>query len=760
MRWVKRLLKLLLGLLVLVLVLLVLAWAFHPPLVKWAVAKYSPEYTGRQITVEHFRLNPFTGSARVEGLKVLEAAGDTVFVNVGEIYVDLAVMALFAGRYEVEQVSVTHPFARIIQRGDRFNFTDLIERFASDSGAAEPPAPEPVRWAVRDLRVDSCSIDYLSDLLDMPLRIVRLDASCPGMAWDQDRIDATVDLALSHGTTLKSELTYAQAAGLYEVRATLAKTPVHWLRPYVLPFLSIGDLEGMMGTTLHVKGSVSDPMAVALSGRVDLDGFSMADPKGVKLVGLKKLDLVIDTVDVKKEIYHVQRFTVDQPYAFFELYDDGDNFTRLLPPDSVSATEEELGYDPMNPFSMLAYYVRMIAENVGQANYKVDSLGMADGTVLFNDYTLYETFKYELGDVDVSADGINSAMDSITFHAHASLNRTGTFDAKLDLDPYSIRNLHLQYTIDRMGMSDLGPYAVFFVAHPILDGHTRYVCNTTVMDNKLHSENKILVTDFEFGRKMDIKDAMDLPMRFAVSLLKDKNGDIKLDLPVEGDLDDPEYKVWPVIWQVLKNLVIKAVSAPYNMLARAFDADEEDLRSVRYLHLQEEVTKIQEKPLNILSRVVSDKPDMHIELVRSGDRAAEAEAYALLKAKADFLADSTHAQLPTTTKELEPLVRDLNVRSPGFTAWLNGKLGGAGADEPVQKRCLRHVGVESANAEVGRLWASRSAGVQAYLTTERKLSPTAFTIRDLTPQDTLTNTVQPAFQVIYSAADPGGAPAP
>jgi hypothetical protein len=50
--------------------------------------------------------------------------------------------------------------------------------------------------------------------------------------------------------------------------------------------------------------------------------------------------------------------------------------------------------------------------------------------------------------------------------------------------------------------------------------------------------------------------------------------------------------------------------------------------------------------------------------------------------------------------------------------------------------------------------------VQAYLTTERKLSPTAFTIRDLTPQDTLTNTVQPAFQVIYSAADPGGAPAP
>ena len=87
-------------------------------------------------------------------------------------------------------------------------------------------------------------------------------------------------------------------------------------------------------------------------------------------------------------------------------------------------------------------------------------------------------------------------------------------------------------------MPALGPCTIHHMAHPILSGRTRYVCDTTITDTKLASETRLLVEGFNFG-KMEIADAIDLPMRPAVSLMKDKDGNIGLTIPVEGDLDAP-----------------------------------------------------------------------------------------------------------------------------------------------------------------------------------------------------------------------------
>ncbi|MCB0781868.1 MAG: hypothetical protein KDC03_20475, partial [Flavobacteriales bacterium] len=176
-----------------ILVMLALLWAFHPPLVRWAVRTYSPEHTGRRITLEHFRFHPLTTSVDIRGLQVLEAEGDSVFLSVRSLYVNSSLVKALGGFYEVSALHVSHPYVRIVQSGTRFNFSDLIDRFAGDSTQVEDEETTgPVRYAVHDVRVDSLAIDYSSSLLSTPLSVAYVDLSCPQVKWDVALIEALV----------------------------------------------------------------------------------------------------------------------------------------------------------------------------------------------------------------------------------------------------------------------------------------------------------------------------------------------------------------------------------------------------------------------------------------------------------------------------------------------------------------------------------------------------------------------------------------
>ena len=752
MRILKRIMKVALWVISLTFCLLLFLWFFHSPIVKWAVKKYSPEYTGRQITLERFHLNPLNGKLTMGGLRIMEAAGDSAFLTVDDIVVDATLYKMFGGYYEISALHIDHPSVRVTQKGDRFNFSDLMDRFLSDTSEVDTSDTEPVRYALYDLRVDSAGITYISDLLPKPFVITKADMECAQVKWDEPLIKTMVDLLFMKGTSVNATVAFDQEHMRYAAQVKADSVPCKMLTPYVEPYFSTSGLVGTVWTDLSMRGSADDPMAFAMKGRVGVHDFALNDPKGTRLVGLGRMDLVIDTLDVKQELYRVRRFVLDEPYVLSELYDEGDNFTKWMPVDS-NATDtlvEALGYDPENPFSMLAHYVKLVAENYTSMNYKVDSLAVLNGTVLFNDYTLEQTFHYSLTQLALIADDINSGSKEITVRAHSVLNTDGTFDGELALDPTTMRNMRFNYIAEGVGMPAFGPYTVHYVAHPILSGRTRYECNTTITDNKLHSETRILVEGFNFGKKMEVADAVDLPMRLAVSLMKDKDGNIDLTIPVEGDLDDPEYKVMPIVWQVLKNLLIKAVSAPYTLLARAFEVDEDDLRTVHFLFLQRDLTGKQDKPLHILARVAKDKPDMRIELVQAGDRGAEAEAYSIRMAKAAYYVDSTGIAIDTSLKDVDAFLKDVSIKSPGFRTWIDGKVGAG--DEPMQKKCMRMIGATNAEAEVTRIWAIRSKLVTDRLLQE-EVPVGAIVVRDRVESDTIPALGEPSFHVIYGARE-------
>jgi hypothetical protein len=96
-----------------------------------------------------------------------------------------------------------------------------------------------------------------------------------------------------------------------------------------------------------------------------------------------------------------------------------------------------------------------------------------------------------------------------------------------------------------------------------------------VAGGKLDAKNRLTLDQFTFGEKVNSPEALKLPVKLAVALLKDRHGVIDIDLPISGSLDDPQFKLGRLILKTLGNLIVKAVTAPFSLIAKAFGGGDE-----------------------------------------------------------------------------------------------------------------------------------------------------------------------------------------
>jgi hypothetical protein len=107
--------------------------------------------------------------------------------------------------------------------------------------------------------------------------------------------------------------------------------------------------------------------------------------------------------------------------------------------------------------------------------------------------------------------------------------------------------------------------------------------------------------------------ATKLPVKLAIALLKDRKGEIKLDIPVTGSLDDPKFNVWAIILKVLLNLIAKAATSPFSLLGSLFGAGEE-LSYVEFDYGSTEITEQNMKKIDTLVKALHDRPSLKLDI--------------------------------------------------------------------------------------------------------------------------------------------------
>jgi hypothetical protein len=162
-------------------------------------------------------------------------------------------------------------------------------------------------------------------------------------------------------------------------------------------------------------------------------------------------------------------------------------------------------------------------------------------------------------------------------------------------------------------LSTFNPYSGKFAGYNISKGKLTTELHYKVDGRKLDAQHHIIVDQLEFGDKTESKDAVSLPVKLAVALLKDRDGVIDLNLPVTGSLDDPKFRLAPIIWKVFINILEKAVTAPFALLGSLFGGGP-DLQFVDFQPGAAELDSAAVDKARSMVKALTARPQLKIEI--------------------------------------------------------------------------------------------------------------------------------------------------
>jgi len=162
-------------------------------------------------------------------------------------------------------------------------------------------------------------------------------------------------------------------------------------------------------------------------------------------------------------------------------------------------------------------------------------------------------------------------------------------------------------------LSPITPYSSKFLGYPITKGKLTFDVSYLIDKRKLNSENKVLIDQLIFGEKVESPQAIKAPVTLAATLLTDRQGQINLDLPVSGSLDDPKFKVWSVIWQIIVNLITKAVTSPFALLSSLTGGGEE-LSFIEFDYGSAVISDEEKKKISMIGKALNERPNIKLDI--------------------------------------------------------------------------------------------------------------------------------------------------
>lgn len=182
------------------------------------------------------------------------------------------------------------------------------------------------------------------------------------------------------------------------------------------------------------------------------------------------------------------------------------------------------------------------------------------------------------------------------------------------------RALNLSLRAERLALAPYSPYASRYAGYALANGLLWADLSYDIKQGALSAENTIRVSDFTWGEASGSAAATGLPVRLGTALLKDVNGEIHLDVPLTGNLSDPEFRLWPIVWQTLGNLITRAAAAPFKLLGGLADAGD-DLSHIRFIANSATLNEAAMTQITTLAASLKGKPELRIRLNGHSDGA-------------------------------------------------------------------------------------------------------------------------------------------
>lgn len=439
---------------------------------------------------------------------------------------------------------------------------------------------------------------------------------------------------------------------------------------YISPFIRLELRSGMLNSDLDVDLKSTAPLAFSITGKAQVNQLHTLDTiKNRDFVKWQQLNL--DGLEYRHgDALSIAKVNLQQPYARFMINEDRTTSVDDLLIPQPAGSPQKASNTSTSSAKPLGIHIGEIAINDGSANF-------ADFSLTPNFATAIQQLNGRIGTID------NRQPKPANVDIKGKVDRYAPVTIKGALNPFDpMASLDIATSFKRVELTTLTPYSGKFAGYRIRKGRLNLDLHYLITKGQLKAENKLVLEQLQLGEKVDSPDAVDLPIRLAVALLKDTEGKISIELPISGDLNNPQFSVMPIVWQTLRNLVMRAAQAPFKFIGGLVSGgDAQDLGSVAFTPGSSDLSSDAKGALDKLASALKARPELRLEIegtsAQSSDgpliaeqrleREYQATYYKMLQRRGDKVpAQATQLQVPDDEKPamLEAIYRSRLKQQP------------------------------------------------------------------------------------------------
>lgn len=559
-----------------ILALLIVVSLLAGPIVKGYVNRHGEDLTGRKVQVAHVGLNLFTGHVNIRDLNVYEEDAESVFAGFDTLDVNVRLLKIPFHTLHFGHITLAGLHADIEQQGDRFNFSSLLEHFASDDTTADQDTT-PSDWVLKfyNIRISHARLNYDDVATRKGWHLPDVNLRVPGFVLGgEGNTEGGLNIGFDRGGRLGVVGNYDAQSNAFALNVSLAEFSVDNLDAYLADMLRYESLEGSVYANLKAEGNLDEVMRSAISGNIAVCGLAVSDENG-KIAGFDSLAVKISNINLDDNSFDIASVRLSGLTATYEQWKDYSNIDRLLNPEEPESVTMATA-----PTAPVADTVKAAdtAVQTKPMQLHVGSLVIDDAAVTYADHTLPEPFSFAITKLGVQATDLTTAGEN-NAKLQATLQGGGKLNVIWNGDISNWKHHQdLMLTVRGLDLRQFTPWALAYLGQPVDDGIFGLASHTVISDSRLVSKDNIDIYKLRVGdRRNDLDPEIKLPVKTALYILRDKDDKIQLPLSVNGNVDNPEFNYMKALWKTLGNLLVKVATSPARALGNALGLGDDDL---------------------------------------------------------------------------------------------------------------------------------------------------------------------------------------
>lgn len=688
-------------------ILVIAGLKIAPMVARSYIVGNSEDLIGRKVAIESISLNPFNFTLEIDSLAVYEKDGETPFVSFDKFRVNVDPLRMFTGTVAVSEIYLKGLYTRVLQHGDRFNFTDIIEflakgdtasvdsaaivadSVAADSAgmvnAAEIAEGLPFNISVENIVFEKGNIIYQDTKIGSKIHLQDFSLNIPAVYLSNKQTDVGLSLKFADGGDLNVKVVANAATNDYTLDIALKDFALACAKPYLNDFINYKDFKGTLSVNMNLAGNLNDILSSNIKGTVSVDGIELTETSGRSL-GVNHVGVGIARANINENSYHVDSVVVDGAFAHIDLYKNGKtNIDVLLKkgsadePDSAQlAADQQLvigDIDTLAVDSTAQKAEEEEAEPAKKLKAKIDRLIVQNTKASATDHSITRPFNYTVSAITVNGSNINfdtpcainvSAAfpegGKLSVKYKGALNNLGTMDAYI-----SVKNLALKH---------FSNYSHHYTGYPLSAGTLAFASENKIKNFELDSKNTIDIYNIDVADKdPNSNPEFTVPMKVGLYILKDKDDKIQFDIPVHGNMKDPQFSIGKIIWKTVMNLLIKVAISPLKIVgniaatgAGAIGLDLGKNDEVIIDATSTTFTSEQYAKATKMTEVLAKDKNLKLVFTQFYSPRKTADAYRTVKLKTDYY-KKTHGKEKLTELD-ERAIAEMKDSDEGFQAYV------------------------------------------------------------------------------------------